>query len=145
MASSLRFRFYVSPNQKAFTQCRRCLLYGHRTRHCNLPPHCMYCSEDHLSESCEQVGALIDAAQLNENADSSENMDDSSEKQPESQTVPGASRKVNVTTFENGFRAKCYNCGGGHIALSDKCPEKTKYANLQKQLSQRNRQHLNLR
>lgn len=33
-------------------QCHRCQRFGHSQRHCNLPPKCVKCAENHLTSDC---------------------------------------------------------------------------------------------
>lgn len=50
---------YVIPKWRPFvkssniiTQCRRCQIFGHGMRNCNLNPRCCYCGLAHLAENC---------------------------------------------------------------------------------------------
>lgn len=116
--TSVRWEKYRSSYQGP-TQCRRCLQFGHGTRNCKLDPHCQYCTESHLSEDCEKIGKEIDAIQ--------------SQEAMETGTEPSQPKKI-------VFAPKCFNCGGDHVALSDKCKKRAEYTTLQKSISQRNRQ-----
>lgn len=51
---------YIVPKWRIFrnsknniTQCRRCQLYGHGIRNCNMPPKCAKCGLNHLSDDCD--------------------------------------------------------------------------------------------
>lgn len=103
-------------NRKGATQCRRCLLPGHGTRHCFRPPHCMYCAGDHLSDECDKIEEAMKNATPTMETDN----------QPA------------VSEIRN-FRPTCFNCKGNHVATSNECPKKTEYSRLQRQLSQKNR------
>lgn len=104
------------------TQCRRCLMLGHGTRHCTLSPNCGYCAGPHLSEKCEDMGKAIDA--VNSGMEEGDNANELGE-------------KVSL----DDFPAKCHNCihngfkKADHIAFSDKCPSKQRFVQLQRQLS----------
>ncbi|XP_039430824.1 uncharacterized protein LOC120413916 [Culex pipiens pallens] len=45
------WRFY-SKNPADTAQCHRCQRFGHGSRHCNLPPKCVKCGEEHFTERC---------------------------------------------------------------------------------------------
>lgn len=102
------------------TQCRRCLMPGHGTRHCTLRPNCAYCAGPHISEECDEMGKAIDEHKEKKKADG----------KPEENSIA-----------LNDFPAKCFNCvkngfkNTDHIALSAKCPSKQHFAQLQRQLS----------
>lgn len=112
------------------TQCRRCLMPGHGTRHCSLPPHCNYCSGPHLSEECVDIGHAITKARS---------------KRTEAERMEDDQHDAKVDKLKeialSDFPAKCFNCiqAGfdqvGHIAFSPKCPSKQRFVQLQKRLS----------
>lgn len=112
----IRWEPYRS-GRRGTTQCRRCLQQGHGTRHCNLPPHCMYCAGDHLSEDCAAIEQAMNDIQLPMQGDGNE-------------------KTVNEL---NNFTPKCYNCQGSHIAISGDCPKKNEFSQLQRKISQKNR------
>lgn len=100
------------------TQCRRCQLPGHGTRHCNLTPKCMNCAGQHLTEQCEPMKtALVTAKQ--------EHVRDG---------------KPDDSTVQVKFPWKCANCGGAHRADDRQCKKIAEYNEVQRRLSNRNRQ-----
>lgn len=47
-----KWRYYQTSKNNC-TQCRRCQLFGHGMRNCNLNPKCGNCASDHLTENCQ--------------------------------------------------------------------------------------------
>lgn len=109
------------------TQCRRCLMPGHGTRHCTLDPNCAYCAKSHLSEECDAMGKAIDDIKTQMDVDV----------YPGGRQTNAEKKKISL----DDFPVKCFNCvkngleNVNHIALSDKCPSKHRFAQLQRQLS----------
>lgn len=98
------------------TQCRRCQRPGHGTRHCGMPPRCMYCAKDHQSDECPCIKAAYDEAKTI-----------SGQETPSTLTAPPTLSLV------------CCNCDGAHAASDPQCPAKLKYQQIQRGLSSRNR------
>lgn len=46
-----KWRYYQSSKNNC-TQCRRCQMFGHGMRNCNMNPKCGNCASDHLTENC---------------------------------------------------------------------------------------------
>lgn len=102
------------------TQCRRCQLPGHGTRHCNLPPKCANCGESHLTDSCDKKKAAQTEAKS---------------KAPTA-TSSAVDRPIKISKFT----WKCANCQGPLSASDPRCPAKLEYANLRRRLATKNRQ-----
>lgn len=101
------------------TQCRRCQRPGHGTRHCEMPPRCMYCAQNHLSNVCPCIKEAYEEAKT-------------------------ASGQEMPTTLQapTSFKLVCCNCQGPHAASDPECPVKLKYQEIQRRLSTRNRRPL---
>lgn len=132
------------------TQCRRCLLPGHGTRHCTLPPHCSYCSGPHLSETCEAINEAYKKAkaEMQKNAKtnpatSTDNKGENADAEMTDSKDADASKteQTRLDIALKDFPTKCYNCiqakkeNVDHIAFSPKCPTKLKFIGVQKKLS----------
>lgn len=114
--SSVKYEVY-RPIKNNVTQCRICLMPGHGTRNCNRPAKCMHCAGDHLSEECTPFKDAREAA-LAEHT-----------KQGKDKNEP----------IELNFTFKCVNCNMAFRGDHKDCPKKKEYADLQKNLSSRNR------
>lgn len=43
---------YYTPKKFGPTQCHNCQMFAHGSRHCTLPPKCLYCAGGHETRSC---------------------------------------------------------------------------------------------
>lgn len=111
----VRYLFHTVVNWQPYrkfkrgpTQCTRCQRPGHGSRHCNMPPRCEFCAENHISEECPNLAKFKNHA---------------ASTQPNSENVPGTS-STSVT-----MPGKCCNCNQiDHFASDPKCPKKLLYA-----------------
>lgn len=116
----VRWEPYRSSRPNTVTQCRRCQRTGHGTRHCEMPPRCMYCPGGHLSADCTEIKKAYDEAKAKAVADG--------ETDPEPKLL------------EN-FKPTCCNCGRNHLASSPECPERSKFQLIQQKLADRNKRN----
>lgn len=111
--SAVKFDTLRGSKDKNPTQCRNCLLPGHGTRNCHLPPKCMNCASDHKTDDCPH---FTEALRKHEEAGGS---------------------KDDVVPLDIKF--KCSNCGGEHRGNDLNCPARKQHQSTQRFLSQRNR------
>lgn len=119
----IRWEPYRS-NRATPTQCRRCQRPGHGTRHCEMPPRCMYCPGEHLSSKCTAIKMAYDVAKAKEQATGVTN--------PAPKLI-------------DDFKPTCCNCKGNHLASDPGCPEWKRFQEIQAGIAQKNQRQANKR
>ena len=99
----VRWEKYKPRRQDKAPQCRNCQMYGHSSVNCNIPTHCMVCSEGHKTDDCPKK---IPRATI---------------KQLESEGKPVSRQHI-----------RCANCGEQHTASFKGCSLRQVYIDIQK-------------
>lgn len=124
------------PLRTAPTQCRRCFMYGHGTRHCQMPYKCQFCDKTHEPNKCPAVKAAYDATYKDELAD--DNVPEDA-METETRTGPAKSTEEKQAKILRNLIPTCCLCGGKHLATDPQCTARKKYLEIQRNIQARNR------
>ena len=112
------------PVRTSPTQCRRCFMYGHGTRHCKMPVKCQYCSASHAENRCPAVKEAYEKVKEKDPATPTADLMDTEETEK--------TTEHQQTKLLHHLVPTCCLCGGRHLATDPNCEARKKYESIKK-------------